>query len=62
MKSVKRSNIKSIINVILTGLIMLQFISCMPSKPYEIKSPCVSSDADGFALNPCVRRPLTSIS
>lgn len=34
-------------------------LSCAPSPPYEIRSPCVSIELDNsFAINPCVRRPV----
>lgn len=46
-------------------LIMLsQLLSCTPSAPYEIKSPCVVAEINGEAelsINPCVRRPVNSI-
>jgi hypothetical protein len=33
--------------------------SCAQKEPYEIKSPCVSSDSDNpWALSPCIRKPL----
>ncbi|KJW03228.1 hypothetical protein REIP_1253 [Rickettsia endosymbiont of Ixodes pacificus] len=47
-------------------LIMLaQLLSCTPSAPYEIKSPCVSADVDdgsSLSVNPCVRRPVNSVN
>ena len=43
------------IAIILLGTIS----SCTPSPPYEIKSPCVSSeDINSFTVMPCVRRPV----
>ncbi|HJD65702.1 MAG TPA: DUF2706 domain-containing protein [Rickettsia endosymbiont of Bembidion nr. Transversale] len=46
-------------------LIMLsQLLSCTPSAPYEIKSPCVAAeinDETELNMNPCVRRPVNSI-
>ncbi|ABV78838.1 hypothetical protein A1I_02310 [Rickettsia bellii OSU 85-389] len=46
-------------------LIMLsQLLSCTPSAPYEIKSPCVAPEINDEAelnMNPCVRRPVNSI-
>ncbi|ARD86472.1 MAG: DUF2706 domain-containing protein [Janthinobacterium lividum] len=46
-------------------LIMLsQLLSCTPSAPYEIKSPCVAAEINDEAelnMNPCVRRPVNSI-
>ncbi|HJD65127.1 MAG TPA: DUF2706 domain-containing protein [Rickettsia endosymbiont of Diachasma alloeum] len=46
-------------------LIMLsQLLSCTPSAPYEIKSPCVAAEINDEAelsINPCVRRPVNSI-
>lgn len=40
--------------------IISQLLSCTPGAPYEIKSPCVSSEPlDVYSLrNPCVRRPV----
>lgn len=36
-----------------------QLVSCTPSPPREIKSPCVSTDSDNpHFRNPCVRRPV----
>ncbi len=47
-------------------LIMLaQLLSCTPSVPYEIKSPCVSADIDdesSLSVNPCIRRPVNSVN
>ena len=47
-------------------LIMLaQLLSCTPSAPYEIKSPCVSADIDdrsSLSVNPCIRRPVNSVN
>ncbi len=38
---------------------LLLLLSCTNSPPYEIKSPCVSSDSeDPFVINPCIRKPL----
>ncbi|MBY0534035.1 MAG: DUF2706 domain-containing protein [Rickettsiaceae bacterium] len=43
------------IAIVLLGAIS----SCTPSAPYEIKSPCVSSeDINSFTVMPCVRRPV----
>ncbi|MDP4709439.1 MAG: DUF2706 domain-containing protein [Rickettsiaceae bacterium] len=35
-------------------------LSCTPSAPYEIKSPCVSIEGSDhtYGINPCVRRPV----
>ena len=40
--------------------LMLGLLSCTPSAPYEIKSPCVSIEATdhNYLINPCVRRPV----
>ncbi|KJV89925.1 hypothetical protein RBEAN4_0916 [Rickettsia bellii str. RML An4] len=41
-----------------------QLLSCTPSAPYEIKSPCVAAEINDEAelnMNPCVRRPVNSI-
>ena len=45
---------KKIISIIALGTI----ISCTPSTPYEIRSPCVSAEfEDTGIITPCVRRP-----
>jgi hypothetical protein len=38
---------------------LLIVVSCTPSPPYEVRSPCVSGDGDEhtYGINPCVRRP-----
>ncbi len=43
----------------LGAILLLGTLSCTPSVPYEIKSPCVAAeeDTDSFAIMPCVRRP-----
>jgi hypothetical protein len=35
-------------------------LSCTPSPPYEVHSPCVSIDGSDhtYGVNPCVRRPV----
>jgi hypothetical protein len=41
------------------AIVLLGAISCTPSPPYEIKSPCVAVEGnDSFAIMPCVRRPV----
>ncbi|WP_253307576.1 MULTISPECIES: DUF2706 domain-containing protein [unclassified Rickettsia] len=45
-------------------VILLQLLSCTPSAPYEIKSPCVSAESNDLfsaPINPCVRRPVNSV-
>lgn len=50
---------KTAIKILISGLSLLLLLSCTTGKPYEIKSPCVSSDAvDAYSINPCVRRPV----
>jgi len=45
--------------IFFVAIVLLGMISCTPSAPYEIKSPCVSSeDTDSFTIMPCVRRPV----
>ena len=41
-------------------LSLFGILSCTPSAPYEIKSPCVSIDGSDYTygVNPCVRRPV----
>ena len=46
-------------------IMLAQLLSCTPSAPYEIKSPCVSADMDGGSslnINPCIRRPVNSVN
>ena len=48
--------IKNVIFILsLTGV-----LSCTPSVPYEIRSPCVSIEANdhSYGITPCVRRPI----
>lgn len=51
---------KNLLKISLFLAIILQLLSCTPGAPYEIKSPCVSSEpTDIYSLrNPCVRRPV----
>lgn len=45
--------------IIVVGIFILFLGSCTNKGPYEIRSPCVSSDTDNpWAHNPCVRKPL----
>ena len=40
---------------------LLHLLSCTPSTPYEIRSPCVSADPtedSSTVRNPCIRRPV----
>ncbi len=49
---------KSVINSTLILGCLLCILSCTSSKPYEVKSPCVSIDSDNpYLRNPCSRRP-----
>lgn len=50
-----------LINIFLLFISLGAMISCTPSAPYEIRSPCVSielENAPAGAITPCVRRPL----
>ncbi len=49
-----RHFIRSIVIV----LTMLLLLSCMPSAPYEIRSPCVSTGDNPYGHNPCPTRPV----
>jgi hypothetical protein len=51
-----QSSLKNIFFIFL----LLGILSCTPSVPYEIKSPCVSIEAyeHTYGVNPCVRRPV----
>ncbi len=50
---------KLLLNVALIVLVGLCTLSCTPSAPYEIKSPCVSIDPGASdVITPCVRRPV----
>lgn len=44
--------------LLISAVMLLQLLSCTPSAPYEIKSPCVSSESEDVIGNPCVRRPV----
>ena len=48
---------KIFINNILLAISLLGVLSCTPSAPYEIRSPCVSID-NPYVINPCGRRPV----
>ncbi|HJK86529.1 MAG TPA: DUF2706 domain-containing protein [Candidatus Megaira endosymbiont of Nemacystus decipiens] len=39
-------------------IVSMVTISCTPSFPYEIRSPCVASDIEPSFLTPCIRRPV----
>ncbi|ADE29800.1 DUF2706 domain-containing protein [Rickettsia prowazekii] len=50
---------------LLVFIILAQLLSCTPSAPYEIKSPCVSVDIDdnsSLSINPCIRRPINAVN
>lgn len=50
---------KSLLNIFIVVLSAISILSCTPSAPYEIKSPCVSIDSDSSGtITPCVRRPI----
>lgn len=46
--------------IILILVACVNIISCTPSAPYEIKSPCVSIDSPdhSYGITPCARRPV----
>ena len=50
------SSLKNIFFIFLLSGIL----SCTPTAPYEIKSPCVSIEGSEhtYGVNPCVRRPV----
>lgn len=47
-------------NLIFVIVALMGVLSCTPSPPYEVRSPCVSIDGSehNYGLNPCVRRPV----
>lgn len=47
---------KNMMHSIVVVLTMLLLLSCTPSAPYEIRSPCVSVDHP-YGHNPCPTRP-----
>ncbi|AAU03759.1 DUF2706 domain-containing protein [Rickettsia typhi] len=50
---------------LLVFIMIAQLLSCTPSAPYEIKSPCVSADIDdnsNLSVNPCIRRPINALN
>ncbi|MDP5109819.1 MAG: DUF2706 domain-containing protein [Rickettsiaceae bacterium] len=50
---------KSLLNIFIVFLSLISILSCTPSAPYEIKSPCVTIDNDSSGvITPCVRRPV----
>ena len=50
---------KSLLNIFIVFLGLLSILSCTPSAPYEIKSPCVSIENDSpGTITPCIRRPV----
>ncbi|MFP3120471.1 DUF2706 domain-containing protein [Rickettsia sp. R2] len=52
------------LKLLLVLIMLAQLLSCTPSAPYEIKSPCVSADIDdgSVSVNPCIRRPVNSVN
>lgn len=44
--------------LLISVAMLLHLLSCTPSAPYEIKSPCVSSESEDVIGNPCIRRPV----
>jgi hypothetical protein len=51
-----------ILKFFLFSAMLLHLLSCTPGAPYEIKSPCVSTESDDISndINPCVRRSINS--
>ncbi len=46
------------IKALLAAVCFLHLLSCTPSAPYEIKSPCVAIESDAATpASPCIRRP-----
>ncbi|MFY9589847.1 DUF2706 domain-containing protein [Rickettsia endosymbiont of Halotydeus destructor] len=46
-----------LLKISISLIILLHLLSCTPSAPYEIKSPCVSAESNDHFI-PCVRRPV----
>ena len=47
--------------ILLPFFILLGILSCTPTSPYELRSPCVAAYNDNaYGLYPCVRRPLNT--
>lgn len=48
---------------ILLVFLTTNILSCTPSAPYEIRSPCVAVDGSDhtYGINPCIRRPINYI-
>lgn len=45
--------------VLALTFVFLSLGSCTQKPPYEVRSPCVSTDTENpWAHNPCIRRPL----
>jgi hypothetical protein len=53
---------KIYINLIFIVLALLGVLSCTPSPPYEVRSPCVSIDGSDhtYGITPCARRPINA--
>ena len=48
-----------LLKLLIAHIGFLLLLSCTPSPPYEVRSPCVSSEIDAISnINPCVRRPV----
>ena len=56
----KLIHLKVFLNIALILSILMLLLSCTPSAPYEIRSPCVSIDNDDhpYAITPCPMRPV----
>jgi hypothetical protein len=40
-------------------LTLIQLVSCVPSSPYDVRSPCVSNPTSNpYQLNPCIKKPM----
>ena len=59
MQFIKLVIMKLLLNIFIVALGTASILSCTPSAPYEIKSPCVSINPDySSAITPCVRKPV----
>lgn len=48
---------KDKIRILFIFMLFLPLSSCLNKTPYEVKSPCVSSDGGEFEITPCKKRP-----
>ena len=48
-----------VLKLLVANIGLMFILSCTPSPPYEVRSPCVSNEIDTISnVNPCVRRPV----